>query len=55
MRTSLNASWTHPLNTGFNMLPADFFVSCFDSVLGYSTGDFQTLQPIVFVVFAAMD
>ena len=30
-------------------------MSCLDSLLGYSTGDFQALQLIVLVVFGAVD
>ena len=30
--------WTFPLNFGLNMLPSDSFMSCLDSLLGYSTG-----------------
>ena len=37
------------------MIPADSFVSRLDSLLGYSTGEFQALQLIVLVVFDAVD
>ena len=40
-------SWTFPLNSGLNMLPSDSFMSCLDSLLGYSTRGFQALQLIV--------
>ena len=29
------------------MFPLDYFMSCLDSLLGYSTGEFQALQLIV--------
>ena len=47
--------WTFPLNIGLNMLPSDSFMSRLDSLLGYATGVFQTLQLIVLVVFGAVD
>ena len=34
-----------------HVVPSDSFMSCLDSLLGYSTGKFQVLQVIVFVVF----
>ena len=53
MRTSLDVS--APLFIELNMLPADSFMSCLDSLLGYFTGEFRALQLIVFAVFGAMD
>ena len=47
--------WTFPLNIGLNMLHSDFLMPCWDSLLGYSTGEFQALQLIVPVVFGAVD
>ena len=35
------------------MLPSDSFMPGLDSLLGYSTGEFQALQLIVFVEFYA--
>ena len=43
------------LNIGLNMLPSDSFMSCLDSLLGYSIGDLQALQLIVLVMFGAVD
>ena len=40
---------------GLNMLPSDSFVSCLDSLLGYSTGEFQVLQLIVLAVLGTVD
>ena len=48
-------TWPFFLNIVLNMLPPDFFMSCLDSLLGYSTGKFQALQLIALVVFGAMD
>ena len=39
--------WTFSLNIGLDMFPLDSFMSCLHSLLGYSTGEFQTLQLIV--------
>ena len=36
------------------MLPSESFMSCLDSVLGYSTEEFQAWQPIVPAVFGAV-
>ena len=47
--------WTFSLNIGLNMFPLDSFKSCLHSLLGYSTGEFQALQLIVFAVFGAVD
>ena len=47
--------WTFSLNIALNLLPSDFFVSCLDSVLGYSTGESRALQLIAFVVCGAVD
>ena len=33
----------------------DSFMSCLHSLLGYSTKEFQALQPIVLAVFGAVD
>ena len=46
---------TFSLNTGLNMLPSNCFMSCLHSLLGYSTGDFQALQLILFAAFNAVD
>ena len=43
------------LNIGLNMFPLDSFMSCLQSLLGYSTGEFQALQLIVLVAFGAVD
>ena len=45
----------HSLNIGTNMLPSGPFMSWLDSLLGYSSEEFQALQLIVFVVFGAVD
>ena len=47
--------WTFSLNIGLNMLPLDSFMSCLQSVLGYSTWEFQALQLIVLAAFGAVD
>ena len=47
--------WTFPMNIGLNLLPSDSFMSCLDSLLGYSTEEFQVLQLIVFAVFGAVE
>ena len=47
--------WTFSLNIGLNMFPLDFFMSCLQSLLGYSTGEFQALLLIVLVAFGAVD
>ena len=36
------------------MLLSDSFISCLDCLLGYSSGEFQASQLVVFVVFGAM-
>ena len=46
--------WTFPLNIRLNMLPLDFFMSCLDSLLEYSTGEFQALQLIVLAEFVLL-
>ena len=46
---------TLSLNIGLNMFPLDSFMSCLHSPLGYSTGEFQALQLIVFAAFGAVD
>ena len=47
--------WTFSLNIGLNMFALDSFTSCLHSLLGYSTGEFQALQPIVPAAFGAVD
>ena len=47
--------WTFPLNIGLDMLTSDSFMSCLDSLLGYSTGEFEALQLIILMVFGGMD
>ena len=47
--------WTFLLNIELNMLPPDSFVSCLDSLQGYSTGEFHALQLIVLAVSSAVD
>ena len=43
--------WTFFQNIRFNMVPLNPFMSHLDKQLGYSTGEFQDLQLIVFVAF----
>ena len=38
-----------------NMLPSVSIVSCLDSLLVYTTGEFQALQIDALVVFGAVD
>ena len=38
-----------------NMFPFDSHMSCLHSLLGYSAGDFQTMQLIVLAAFGAVD
>ena len=47
--------WTFSLNIGLNMFPLDSFMSCLHSLIGYSTGEFQALQPIVLAAFGTVD
>ena len=47
--------WTFSLDIGLNILPLYSFMSCLDSLLGYSTGQFQALQLILLVVFGTVD
>ena len=47
--------WTFSLNIGLNMLFLDSFMSCLHPLLGYSTGELQALQLIVFAAFGAVD
>ena len=47
--------WPFSLNIELNMLLSVSFMSHLDSLLGYSTGEFQALQVIVLVVFGAVD
>ena len=46
--------WTLPTNIGWNMLPLDFFMSCLDYLLRYSTGWLQALQLVVLAVVRAV-
>ena len=46
--------WTFFQNIAFNMVPSDPFMSHIVK-LGYSTGEFQSLQLIVLVAFGVMD
>ena len=46
---------TFSLNIGLNMLPLDSFMSCLNSLLGYSPREFQALQLIVRAAFGAVD
>ena len=55
MRTALDVSALDIPFEHWNMLPLDSFTSCLDPLLGYSTGEFQVLQLIFFVVFGAVD
>ena len=43
------------LEYGIELFPLDSFMSCLHSLLGYSTGEFQALQLIVFAAFGAVD
>ena len=45
--------WTISFNISQGMLPSYFFMSCLNSVQGYSTEEFQALQMIV--VFSSVD
>ena len=47
--------WTFSLNSGLSMFPLDSFMSCLNSLLGYSTGEFQALQLIVLAAFGVVD
>ena len=47
--------WTFSFNIALNMFPLDSFMSCLHSLLGYSTGEFQALQLIVFAAFGAVE
>ena len=47
--------WTFSLDIGLNMLPLDFFMSCLNSLLGNSTGEFQALQLIILAAYGAVD
>ena len=47
--------WTFSLNIGLDMFPSDSFMPCLHSLQGYSTGEFQTFQLIVFAAFGAVD
>ena len=38
-----------------SLFPLDSLMSCVHSLLGYSTGEFQALQLIVFAAFGAVD
>ena len=43
------------MNIRLNMLRSGSLMSCLDSLLGYSTGEFQAMQLIVLEVFGAVD
>ena len=47
--------WTFSLNIGLSLFPLDSFMSSLHSLLGYSTGEFQSLQLIVLAAFGAVD
>ena len=47
--------WTFLLNIGLNMLPSEYFTSCLDFLLRYSTEEFRALHLIVLVMFGTMD
>ena len=47
--------WKFPLNIGLNMLDLVSFMSYLDSLLGYSTGEFQALKMIIFADIGAVD
>ena len=47
--------WTFFKNIGFNMVPLDPLMSHLATQLGYSTGEFQALQLIVFASFGVVD
>ena len=47
--------WTFFQNIGFNMVPSDPFMSHLATQLGYSVGEFQALQLIVFATFGVVD
>ena len=47
--------WTFSLNIGLSMFHLDSCMSCLHSLLGYSTGESQALQLIVFATFGAVD
>ena len=44
---------TFPLNIGLNILPSDSFMSGLDSLLRFSTGEYQALRLIIIAVFCA--
>ena len=48
-------SWTFSLNIGLQMFPFNSFMSCLHSLLGYTTGQFQASQLIVFEACGAVD
>ena len=47
--------WTFFQNIGFNMVPSDPFMSHLATQLGYSAGEFQSLQLIVLQTFGVVD
>ena len=47
--------WTLFQNIGFNMVPSDPFMSHLATQLGYSAGEFQSLQLIVLATFGVVD
>ena len=57
VKLSSSGSANPPLDIPFEywIVPSDPFMSCLDSLLGCSTGEFQALQLIVLAVFGAVD
>ena len=47
--------WTFFENIGFNTVLTDPFMSHLSTQLGYSAGEFQTLQLIVLAAFGVVD
>ena len=47
--------WTFFQNIGFNMVPSHPFMSHLATQLGYSAGEFQTLQLVVLATFGVVD
>ena len=47
--------WTFFQNIGFNLELSDPFITHLVTQLGYSAGEFQALQPIVFAAFGVVD
>ena len=44
-----------PFDSRLNMLPLNSLMTCLDSLLGYSTGEFHALQPIAPMVSRTVD